>query len=246
MNEFTWTKDMVRDLGAWFKDTLNRDDLQFLVPDNDSLRVWWNPEPEDLRLDLLLDVVVGGHDHLTLLAFVQYARTKTNAPPLPIEVDLELTRQLSQLSRTSRTSSRDGQFQAFVSYSHRDIQRATVLLSLLSKAGLRVFHDVEHIQPGDSIIGRLHEIMSQTPRAILLISEYYLVSDWSRRELDLLVARHQSGNLMLLPILLDDVPLPAKIADVFTIDLRGFRTEHDLEWAEQRLQRLIAACRQKG
>jgi hypothetical protein len=246
MTEFTWTTDFVRQVRAWLKWSLNNEDLQSLVSDDDPLRDWWKPEAKDLRFDLLLDVILGGRDYVTLLAFIQYARTKEAAPPLPFEVDLELTRQLARLAHASRTSARHSDFHAFVSYSHRDVKRATILLSVLKSAGLRIFHDVEHIQPGESIIGRLHDIMSRTPRAILLISESYVASDWARRELDTLVARHRSGKVALLPVLLDDVPLPTEIADVFTIDLRGFKTSHDQTWAERRLQRLIAVCQEKG
>lgn len=44
------------------------------------------------------------------------------------------------------------------------------------------------------------------------------------------MARRESAGLLLLPVLVDDIPLPEAIADLFMIDLRGYRGPEDDGW----------------
>lgn len=245
MTDFA-SPDFNDSLRAWLEVALDEEDLSALVPDGDPLRMWWQPAGGDLKLWLLLEVLQGGEDHLTLLALVQYARTKAGAPAVPAEVERLLTSRLLRLSVESRRGARDvrgdADFHAFVSYAHGDAERADVVLSLLREAGLKIFRDTEHIAPGDSIVGRLHEAVTRAPNAVLLVSRPYVSSAWARRELAALVARRRAEGLRLLPVLLDDVALPPEISDIHTIDLRGFRGEQDRPWAARRLRRLAEVC----
>jgi hypothetical protein len=236
--------DFIDSLREWLGGALEDEDLSALIPHDDPLRMWWQTEDGDLKLGLLLEVILGGEDHLTLLALIQYARTKAGAPQVPPEVERLLTSHLLRLSFESRRSAqdRDADFHAFVSYAHGDAERTAVVLSVLREAGLKIFRDTEHIGPGDSIVGRLHDAMTRASHAILLVSRPYLASAWARRELAALVTRRRAEGLRLLPVLLDDVALPQGISDIHTIDLRGFRGEQDRVWAARRLQRLADVC----
>lgn len=243
MTDFA-SPDFADSLRAWLEGALDEEDLSALVPEGDPLRMWWRPAGGDLRLRLLLELLNGGGDHLTLLALVQYARTKAGAPPVPAEVERLLTNHLLRLSINSRAGAPEGgaDFHAFVSYAHGDAERTDVVVSLLREAGLRVFRDTEHIGPGDSIVGRLHEAVTRARHAVLLVSRPYVSSPWARRELAALVERRRAEHLRLLPVLLDDVALPPEISDIHTIDLRGFRGAQDSEWAARRLRRLADVC----
>jgi hypothetical protein len=242
MSSSIWTAEFMNPLRTWLADNLSSADLEQIIPPNDPLRIWWVPEPEALNVGALIDVVLGARDHLTLLALIQYVRTKAGADAFPKTLDLELTSRLVTSANEVRSSSRGGDFHAFFSYSHGDMDRARILLSVFQQAGLRIFHDITNLKPGDSIVGRLHEVMSGTSRAILLVTEHYMKSQWTQRELDFLLARSKSKEVLLLPILLDDIALRPDISDIFTVDLRGFRDESDRAWAESRLQRLIDQC----
>ena len=157
----------------------------------------------------------------------------------------QLTAHLIRLAAASRTRDSATDYDAFVSYSHQDMERANLIVTMLGDAGMRIFQDVRHIHPGESIIGRLCEAMRRIPRAIVLVTENYVASKWARRELSALLTRHRSGGLLLLPVLLDEIPLPVEIADIFTVDLRGFRAGADRAWAEPRVRALVEAC-QRG
>jgi hypothetical protein len=230
-------------LRDWLTANLDAADLQRCVPEGDPLRVWWAPGPDDARVGLLLDVVLGGEDHLTLLALVQCARAKPGAAPLAAGAERWLAERLMKLAAAARGGAAGGEYDAFVSYSHRDMARAELVLGMLKDAGLRVFQDVRDIRPGESIVGRLSDVMSRVPRAVLLVSANYVDSEWAARELRALAGRRDAGGLTLLPVLLDDIPLPPEVADVFTIDLRGFEAAADRDWAAPRLARLVEVCR---
>lgn len=237
-----WTDRLSSRLHEWLAPVLGREDLLVLVPPGDPLRTWWTPDEDDLRLDVLLDVIRGSQDDLMLMALVQYARGKSGSPAPDGEVEAALTARLVELSIRERRSHRPAEFHAFLSYSHRDSVRAQSVVAILREGGMQVFRDVEQINPGESITGRLHEAMSHIPRAILLISRDYLASRWTDHELQLLSQRKHAAGVVLLPVLLDDVPLPPSIADVFTVDLRGFEGGPDREWAKDRLQGIIRSC----
>jgi hypothetical protein len=115
----------------------------------------------------------------------------------------------------------------------------TAAVDWLSAAGARSFQDVREIGPGDSIIARLTDAIHNTRHALVMVSADYLQARWTGRELEVLLGRQRAGLLRLLPVLLDDVPLPPVLESTFTIDLRGFRGEADRDWAWPRLQRLL-------
>ncbi|MDQ3681955.1 MAG: toll/interleukin-1 receptor domain-containing protein, partial [Bacteroidota bacterium] len=141
------------------KECINKDDINKLIPANDALRVWWSPEENNLKIKELLEVIKGSNDYLSLLTLIQYARTKVK---IPAELEKELTLFLLQSSINFRNSSVSykSSFHAIISYSHSDECRVKIILSILMNAGLKIFHDVKHIMPGESIVARLHEVMS--------------------------------------------------------------------------------------
>ena len=239
------SNDCTEALSAWLARQLTAEDLEEAIPRQDPLRMWWKPEPADLRVDRLLEVLAGGDDVLTLVALVHSARAKPGAEPLPPRIDRWLAEQLIGRSRRSREAAGETQFDAFLSYCHRDRGRVDVLLSLLRDAGLRIFFDAEQIGPGDNIVARLHAGMTHTRRAIIVVTAHYMESTWAQRELDALLSRSRAQELRLLPVLLDAVPLPPAITDIHTIDLRGFNAAQDPSWTISRLKPLIEHCRRK-
>jgi len=237
--------DHIETLNAWLTRHLTSKDLEKMIPLDDPLRTWWNPEPTDLHLSRLLEVLAGSDDLLTLLALVQSGRAKPAAEPPPPSIDRWLAEQLTARSRRLREDVSEKRFDAFLSYSHRDRDRADILLSLLRGAGLRIFFDGEQIVPGDNIVARLHAGMTHTSHAIILVTAQYLESSWAQRELEALLTQSRCRKLQLFPVLLDTVPLPPPIANIHTIDLRGFDVGQDLAWTIPRLKPLIERCQRK-
>jgi hypothetical protein len=224
---------------GWLLGHLRDDDIEMVVPKGDPIRVWWE-DTSTGRTARLLEVVSGANDVLTWLALIDAVRARMAKTS---HLDQLFTEAISEVARSNRTMNYPAQFDAFLSYSHRDMGRAALIVNILAEQGVRVFHDVRDIEPGESILGKLHAAMTHARRAILLVSENYAKSVWAHRELSLLREGQIRRDLLLLPVLLDDVPLPGLIEDVFTIDLRGFRGSEDLTWATERLIRLSKACK---
>ena len=191
----------------------------------------------------LLEIVSGARDVLTWLALMDAARTRQAEPPRLAGL---FTEALRAAAGSARATTRDeAEFHAFLSYSHRDMDRAVQVVRILAELELRVFQDVRDIRAGESIVGVLHAAITHASRAILLVTANYAKSAWAHREMSLLYERHARGVLSLFPVLLEDVPLPPIIEDIFTIDLRGFRGPEDSQWAKERLAKLAEACRQR-
>lgn len=243
MNALSPATRAIDGVRRWLTAALDAEDARNVVPEGDPLCLWWTPVAGDPKISLLLDVILGAEDHLTLLALIQYARTKAGGPSLPFAEDVALTGYLVELAAARRNATPAVGFDAFVSYAHHDAGRARLIVSMLRAAGLTVFHDVEQIRPGDNIVGRLHAAVSNAGSAVILVSAAYVASAWAGRELGVLLGHHRVQGMRLLPVLLDDVPLPDDIADICTVDLRGLPTRGSRAWARPRLAPLIEACR---
>jgi len=217
------THDM---LVAWLEATLSADSVEAIIPLDDP---WW------IGGDVggLVALLVGGDDHLTLLALVQRARLVR--PPSP-ELDERLAAELAQLSMAARLAPGAGDEDAFLCYAHEDTIRVTALQRLLVADGIRLFRDVEQIRPGESITTRLHKALSGARNAVVVVSEHSERSVWVKRERDHLLSRH---DVLVFPVLIDDIPLPDEVADLFTIDLRGYGGAPDDSWARARLTSLV-------
>lgn len=235
--------DEMATLLAWLDSELRHDDLVVVIPQADPLRAWWQPSAGDRRLDVLFELIDGNDDPLSVPALVQVVRERLlrATPPrgLPHEIEQALARHLVALAGRIRNRGQAASHDAFVSYSHRDLQRVSAAVDWLRDAGVRVFQDVHEIGPGDSITARLTGAIHHARHALVMVSADYLQARWTSRELDVLVGRQRAGQLRLLPVLLDDVPLPQVLESVFTVDLRGFAGASDHEWAWPRLQRLL-------
>ena len=242
MTTSNWSLDFRKAIASWLGNTLTPDHVESMIPEGDPLRMWWEPEPRETAVSRLAAILCGGADHLTLLALVQRARVIA-APPL--EVEERISRELEGIALGARSTvlASDAQPETFLSYAHEDMERATAIGRLLGLQGIRLFRDVERIRPGESITTRLHQVLSMVNSAVVIVSGASHESEWVDRELRQLLARREDGGLTVLPVLVDDVPLPESIADVFTIDLRGYRGAEDDGWAHPRLQPLILRLR---
>lgn len=231
----SWSATAHDALVAWLEATLSADIVEAVIPLNDPLRTWWIGDD----VGGLVAVLIGGDDHLTLLALVQRARLVRPPPP---ELDERLAAELTQLSMAARLAPGAGDEEAFLCYAHEDTGRVTALQRLLAADGIRLFRDVEQIRPGESITTRLHNALSGARKAVVVVSEHSERSAWVKRERAHLLSR---PDALVFPVLIDDIPLPDEIADLFTIDLRGYGGALDDGWARARLIPLVPRLRER-
>jgi DNA-binding Lrp family transcriptional regulator len=110
----------------------------------------------------------------------------------------------------------------FLSYSHSDKQVVRDFADLLKKQQVRVWRDEDAIQVGDSLVEKIQYGLNSADFVAFFISKSSLSSEWARRELDIAISKEVLGgsNAKLVPILLDDVEIPAVLRNVMYLDLR--------------------------
>lgn len=240
MDAIGLTQELESELCSWLESVLDVERLEEWITRDDPVRLWWSPRPAADAVRRFVSLLNGGGDLLTLLAVVAWARITA---PVPRTIDEGLAIELTALARAARTPEvpkhESGTRETFVSYAHEDADRVTALSSVLEPLGVTLLRDVERIRPGENISLSLHSAMNTVRSAIVVISQHSVASEWVAREVDYLLQRREGSGFLLLPILVDDLPLPHELADVFTIDLRGYRGVVDNDWATTRLRPLV-------
>jgi len=108
----------------------------------------------------------------------------------------------------------------FISHSHQDAAVARDIAEALEHAGLKPWIDQCEIKPGDSLIGKMDQGLSEASYVLLLLSREANASHWVRREWMSGLANRQ---IVLVPLLLDNSSVPAILRDIVYIDLRQDR-----------------------
>ena len=106
----------------------------------------------------------------------------------------------------------------FISHNKADKISSRLLAIALVEQGIGVWFDEWEIRPGDSIVGGLESGLSDSDVFMLVWSAHASTSNWVGTEIRAYLTRRVSDDsLRIVPILLDDTPLPALVAEY-----RGF------------------------
>jgi hypothetical protein len=108
----------------------------------------------------------------------------------------------------------------FISYAHEDAEIAREVSIVLEDLNLTPWLDRREIVPGDSFLGRMNEGLEDASYLLFLVSSASLRSHWATREWMAALAIHST---IVVPLLLENVQLPALIRDIVYIDLRNRR-----------------------
>ena len=125
-------------------------------------------------------------------------------------------------------------FDLFVSYSHHNkIELAIPIVNELLKKGVKVWFDKFEIRTGDSITDKINEGLRDARYGLILISPYYIKSNWARQELNAFFKKQITlQQKFILPIWYE-----ISIADMFNYfpllsDYRAIRIESDFNLDE--------------
>lgn len=116
----------------------------------------------------------------------------------------------------------------FLSHSHsdKDIVRAVGLR--LQRLGVKVWIDEGEIKAGDSLIQKISEGIADAKYVLAFISKTSISAPWVQRELSIAITREIKGKLhKVVPIILEDVDIPAFLEDKLYIDIRGGKFSQD-------------------
>ncbi len=126
----------------------------------------------------------------------------------------------------------------FVSYTREDAGRVEPLVAYLRANGCAVWWDRD-IAPGTAFEAEIEQAIVAAACVVIAITAHSANSDWVRAE----AAAGQQHN-KLIPVLLDDVPVPLSLRAMQVADLRRWPGESDAE--AERLAKSIAARGPRG
>lgn len=109
----------------------------------------------------------------------------------------------------------------FISYSSQDRFVARRIAYDLQSRGIEVWMDEFEILPGDSIVEKIAEGIRTSEYLIVLISKNSVGSSWVRKEFEMAFERNrEASERRLIPVRVDDTPVPPYLAGVQYVDLR--------------------------
>jgi hypothetical protein len=109
----------------------------------------------------------------------------------------------------------------FISHNAKDKATARLLASMFADRGISVWFDEWQIKPGESITGGIEKGIEESDVFLLMWSAAAKASKWVETELRAAIRRGVDDTAVrLIPIMIDDTPLPMLVADY-----RGFKLE---------------------
>ncbi len=109
----------------------------------------------------------------------------------------------------------------FLSHNRQDKDIARRLGAQLRLVGADVWFDEWEVRAGDSIPGKVNEGLGAVDTVLLVWSTDADRSHWVRAELESAIAQGlDDGTLRVIPLILDDTPLPPLLRRLRWVDLR--------------------------
>jgi hypothetical protein len=104
----------------------------------------------------------------------------------------------------------------FISYSHRDSQLVGPIVALLRASEAMVFRDAEQLKPGKRWRNQIAAAIADSKTVVVFWCHHACTSSEVENEYKTAIAQDKD----VLPLLIDDTPLPAQLSDFHYIDFR--------------------------
>jgi hypothetical protein len=125
----------------------------------------------------------------------------------------------------------------FLSYSHLDQSFAGRLRDRLEERGCQVWIDRNELVLGEFIGTSISEAISRAEFVVILVSAHSVASDWCALEWSVAVdVEVERPSAVILPVRLDDAPMPASLRGRVVADARSMTHE-------QLADEIVRACR---
>jgi TIR domain len=110
----------------------------------------------------------------------------------------------------------------FVSYAHEDAATVGPVVRALEIQGLSCWLDRDHLRTGDTLVGELNDALSSADGFVVFLSNAYLRSRWTQKELRVAVQLTLSDeSRKLFVVRLDAAPVPAILSDILHTTYRS-------------------------
>ncbi|MFJ4328200.1 toll/interleukin-1 receptor domain-containing protein [Streptomyces tricolor] len=125
---------------------------------------------------------------------------------------------------------------AFMSHNHRDKPHVTPFAAKMKLVGAQIWLDEWEIFPGDTIVGKVNQALDAVDTLLLFWSSGAAASNWVNTEMEAALTRKLSeGDLRIIPIKLDDTPLPPLLRPLMYVSLEDGA---DIDAAVRRILRI--------
>lgn len=117
----------------------------------------------------------------------------------------------------------------FVSYSRRDEKFVDWLTSSLRLRGITCWRDDQRVEVGDPVSDTIRGALEKSYCFVVVLSPRSVASEWVAAEIREALAVAASGDLRLLPVLIEDCEVPAELAKLDYADFRDGENERHLD-----------------
>jgi hypothetical protein len=119
--------------------------------------------------------------------------------------------------------------QVFISHNKADAETARLFATMLTERGVGVWFDEWDLRPGDSIMQGVENGLGNADVFLLFWSVRAAASQWVGTEVRAYLRRRvDDGTLRIVPMMLDDTPLPVLVAEYRGL---GITKDADLDHA---------------
>ncbi|TDC65788.1 TIR domain-containing protein [Actinomadura sp. GC306] len=112
-------------------------------------------------------------------------------------------------------------YDAFISYSHADLEWVADFCEDLEKHGLKIARDEIFLDVGDVLVHAVEKAIRESSNGILVFSPDSLTSDWVKQEYATLMQRSIEEDRRFIPVVIKNVELPAFAATRYYADFRS-------------------------
>lgn len=131
-------------------------------------------------------------------------------------------------------------FDAFISYSHKDSECVELIDVFLRAAGLRVFLDKRDVAVGDPIIDRVTTGLAEARAQVVVLSANSVNSRWVADELAMGRHRNVVDGMRIAPVLIELCEVPTSIRHLKYLDMTSWRRDGPFRRAGRELLRSLA------
>ncbi|UCH95967.1 MAG: toll/interleukin-1 receptor domain-containing protein [Candidatus Aminicenantes bacterium] len=117
---------------------------------------------------------------------------------------------------------KDIEYDAFISYSHKDKEFAQKLLTKLEEKGLRIAIDFRDFKVGTPILVELERLVRSSKYIILILSQDWIESQWTNIEAMFLQMQDLTGmKRKIIPLMYKKCELPHRLSTYTYADFTG-------------------------
>lgn len=169
--------------------------------------------------EVLATVADRRHDEHTVLSALERLTSYLTEGAVKTLGPMSEAERARLLALLRRGPARGDQPDFYISYSRRDAGWATWIAWTLAEDGYAVFLDAWELRPGDEWHARLALELDRAERVIAVLSDSYLASESRMAEARTAANDRARTGGRLIPVLVDDIELPAPLSDLVHIDL---------------------------